>query len=268
MRLFVAVIMLALAPLSTHAQGTKDSYTVDRNQRADGVAGTRDTTLRDYVEANVTETLYHELAHALIDALGLPIYGSEEYAADMFAVVMLTRLHEPEEVATLAPLVTHNYLWFADRVGDHVDNLDLWDVHGPDLQRAYNFACLIYGAAPETHEPILQLVDLPEDREETCQEEYIQSATAWGAVLDRLATDAPGNSLRMDWIDEPDSHLARHVTRIVAGINATIHLPVTINVSVIPCGESNAFYDPNYTEIQICTELGEALSARAETLFP
>ena len=37
-------------------------------------------------------------------------------------------------------------------------------------------------------------------------------------------------------------------------------LPEPIVVSVIPCGEVNAYYDPAKDEIIICTELSEHLA--------
>lgn len=265
MRAILATLLALILPLSATGQASKDGYTQSRIPLTRQDAARRDPIMT-YVEANVAETLYHELAHALIDAIDLPIYGPEEYAADMFAVVMMDRLHSDDEVMRMAPLIASNYLWFADRSGQKVGDLDLWDVHGPDLQRYYNFACMIYGSEPGTRRDMLQLSSLPEERAETCVEEYEQTAHAWGLVLDAHATDAPGASLRMDWVDEPESHLARFVASVVAKINATIVLPTTINVSVIPCGQSNAYYDPDYTEIQICTELADDLAVRAREI--
>ena len=37
-----------------------------------------DSTVMSYVEANVLATMYHELAHALIDGLSLPVFSREE----------------------------------------------------------------------------------------------------------------------------------------------------------------------------------------------
>ncbi|MBV7377700.1 DUF4344 domain-containing metallopeptidase [Maritimibacter dapengensis] len=261
-----SAILLSLAfALPAVGQSSKDTYTRARIPPTQQDAARRDPVL-SYVEANVAETLYHELAHALIDAIDLPIYGPEEYAADMFAVVMMNRLHSDGEIMQMAPLIAANYLWFADRSGQTVGDLDLWDVHGPDLQRYYNFSCMVYGSGPDTRRDILQLSSLPEERVETCKDEYEQTARAWGIVLDAHATSTPGNSLRMDWVAEPESHLARFVTSVVDEVNATIQLPATINVSVIPCGQSNAYYDPDYAEIQICTELANDLASRAREL--
>lgn len=262
MRFAGLIGVLTLIALPGFGQGTKDLFTSTRDPDALREARAMDPKAA-YVAANVTETLYHEMGHALIDALSIPIYGPEEYAADTFAVVLLNRLHSEAEVMAMLPHITANYLWFAAAVGNHVDGLDLWDVHGPDLQRSYNIACLAYGANPKGRRALLELVDLPDHRAETCKEEFDQAQAAWGAVLNRVATDRPGGSIVMDWVVGDDPELTALVTDLVARMNADMALPARINISVIPCGNANAYFDPDYSEIQICTELAAELAARA-----
>ena len=60
-----------------------------------------------------------------------------------------------------------------------------------------------------------------------------------------------------------DDHLTNYVRGEVARLNAALILPEPVTVSVIPCGQSNAFYDPSPREILICTELGEELAELA-----
>ncbi|MBV7410828.1 DUF4344 domain-containing metallopeptidase [Maritimibacter sp. DP1N21-5] len=261
-------LALMLGPSALWAEGSKVDYTFSREMAARPVTGGESRVNSDpvlaYVEANVTETLYHELAHALIDVLDLPVYGPEEFAADMFAIVLMNRLHDGATVGDMARDVGQNYRIYAEHAGDHPDDLALWDVHGPDMQRYYNFACLMYGADIQGRETMLAEFDLPEERAETCEDEYRLAARSWGAVLDSLATDAPGQSVRIDWVLNEGDHLTDFVKGEVARLNAAMVLPEPVTVSVIPCGQSNAFYDPDPREILICTELGEELAALAE----
>lgn len=258
------LILALLAPVA-RADGTKDSFTFgkDAPDPQAAVALSERDPVELYVEANIAETLYHEMAHALIDILQLPIYGPEEFAADTFSIVMMNRLHDEATVQQMAGDVARNYWLFAEGAGQHRDDLALWDVHAPDLQRYYNFACLMYGADPDMRGDLVEVFDLPEERAETCEEEYDLAERSWHAVLDELATDAPGSSIQLDWVLDGDDHLSQFVGGLVAKLNADIVLPQTLNVSVIPCGESNAFYDPGLMEIQICTELGEELANMA-----
>lgn len=261
---FATAIALAMIAPAAFAQGTKDTYTFEKGmgQPLQAAPARRDP-VELYVEANVTETLYHEMAHALIDMLDLPIYGPEEFAADTFAIVLMNRMHDDTTVQQMAGDVARNYWLFAEGAGQHRDDLALWDVHAPDLQRYYNFACLMYGADPETRADLVELFQLPEARADTCEEEYDLANRSWSRVLDGLATDAPGNTIRLDWVLDETDHLTRFVRGEVARLNAEMVLPATLNVSVIPCGESNAFFDPDLLEIQICTELGDELADMA-----
>lgn len=256
-----ALFPLAFLATAAMAEGTKDFYTYDQGgapQQA-VAAETRDP-VQLFVEANIAETLYHELAHALIDIVDIPIFGPEEFAADAFAIVMVNRLHDEAKVLQIAGDVATNYWRYAEETGRHRDDLALWGVHAPDLQRYYTFTCLMYGANPHGREELVEIFDLPEARVETCEEEYEMTERAWGNVLERLATDAPGQSIRLDWVLNEEDHLTKFVANEVARLNAEMVLPDTLNVSVIPCGESNAFYDPDLLEIQICTELAEELA--------
>jgi hypothetical protein len=259
-----AAFALALTLSPAHAEGNKDTYTFQRTVGEPlQAAPARRDPVQLYVEANVTETLYHELAHALIDVLDLPVYGPEEFAADTFAIVLMNRLHDDATVQRMASDLARNYWIFAEGAGRHRYDLALWDVHAPDLQRYYNFACLMYGADTEERAELVDLFDLPEPRARTCDEEYELAARSWNAVIDGLSTDAPGNTIRLDWVLDEGDHLTTFVRSEVARLNTEMVLPRTVNVSVIPCGESNAFYDPDMLEIQICTELGEELARMA-----
>ena len=46
-----------------------------------GAAAQAQTSEDDFVEANILSVFYHELGHALIDIMALPVFGQEEDAA-------------------------------------------------------------------------------------------------------------------------------------------------------------------------------------------
>lgn len=60
-----------------------------------------DSTVMSYVEANVLATMYHELAHALIDMMPLPVFGREEDAADTFVVVITDKFFDAKQAEQL-----------------------------------------------------------------------------------------------------------------------------------------------------------------------
>ncbi len=207
-----------------------------------------------FIESNVLETLYHEMAHALIDKMDLPVFGPEEFAADFFAAILLDLVHDAETTRQLVEDVLAAYRYDAEN-----GSFPPWGEHGSAMQRYYNLACLYYGADPEGRKGALRAFDLPESRAERCAEEYEQASFAWGGVLEELAEEAPGSSITLDWVLDRDSHLTRYVVEEMAALNRMLVLPEPIVVSVIPCGEVNAYYDPGKDEIIMCTELAEYL---------
>ena len=212
------------------------------------------TPRQRFVQSNVIETLYHELGHAVIDIMGMPVYGNEEFAADVFSVILMNRLHDEGNAVRLAYDAAGAYSEDAERAERRGETYAEWDVHGSNLQRYYNLVCLFYGAKPEEREDLAEELGLPRARARTCPDEFELANRSWGEVLDRLAEDAPGDSIAMDWMVREDDPLTTFVKSEVARLNQVMVLPDPLAVSVIPCDEVNAFYDPGKREIIFCTE--------------
>ncbi|MFI9204815.1 DUF4344 domain-containing metallopeptidase [Streptomyces sp. NPDC053048] len=132
----------------------------------------------------VTETLYHEAAHALIDKLNLPFTGREEDVADQFAAYRLLRQGEAGRAALLA--AADNYDQYA-RESDPAD-ADPSDEHAPDAVRSANYRCYLYGSAPrrDRARERRSLVDgkrLTKERAELCEEEHRDLRRGWDQLL-------------------------------------------------------------------------------------
>lgn len=261
---FLLWVTVAAAPEAMVAKPgdlTAGGGTARSARAVDESSATRDPVQR-FVENNVAETLYHELGHALIDVLDLPVYGSEEFAADRFSVVLMNRLNHGRHLIDMARDVAAAY--DGEAVKERTAKAQaLWDVHGPDRQRYYTFACLIFGADPDARAGFADDFGLPDDRAKSCEREYAKAARSWGEVLDTIAAGAPGKSLRMDWMLDASSPITRFVSAEVDRLNRRMVLPDEVTVSVISCGEPNAFYDTGTREITICTELAEELTKLA-----
>jgi len=269
MRFGSIVLVTALAvPAPLIAGGVKGDYVRPRATivTSDDSAALQEDEfgLSRFVASNIRETIYHELAHLLIDQLELPVFGPEEFAADLFAAVMINRLHNEDDTIAITYDVAAAYDAGATKESDRGAGPAMWGVHGTDQQRYYNFVCMMYGANPEERADIARELGLPDERAETCADEYALTARAWGEVLDRVGENAPGTSLKMDWVLDPDSPLTRFVKAETARLNEILTLPRETSVSVIPCEEINAYYDPGPPEILICTELGEHLADLAQ----
>lgn len=265
MRTVLPLLVFTLA-LPAEAGGTKDDYVATRNSGSATAGNRTDTTgahpdpVQRFVESNITETLYHEVGHMLIDVLELPVFGPEEFAVDLFSIVMMNRMYDEDAVVAMIYDVAAAYDAGAVSERRMGGAPAMWDLHGTNEQRYYNLACYMYGANPEGREDMAEELGLPEERMETCEDEYNLTARAWGDVLDALAENAPGKSLKMDWMLDAESHVTKYVAAEVDRLNGVMALPEEISVSVIPCDEVNAFYDPGLREILICTELAEELA--------
>lgn len=216
--------------------------------------------LAAYVESNLLGIFYHELGHALVDVLNLPIFGQEEDAADVLSVFLIDAFYDEESAVALAYDTAFGFLDEADTAGEPA----YWDVHGPDLQRYYNLVCIFYGANPEEREDVAEDLGLPEERADSCPFEYDQAADSWGGALESISSTDGGSGFVLGNLDRstPAAALTSDViTAEVEALNMDFKLPSKVTVVVEPCGEANAFYDPEQREIVMCSEFADELAA-------
>lgn len=211
-----------------------------------------------FVEANLLGIFYHELGHALIDILGLPVFGQEEDAADVASILLIDAFYDEDAAQSLAYDAAFGFLGEAELAEDVV----YWDTHGPDEQRFYNTVCLFYGGNPDAREDFAIDLGLPEERADSCAEEYELASESWGGALDSIA--GQGTSIVFDAPIE--SLTAQVMAEEVEALNADFNLPEHLGVRVEACGEANAFYDPQTVEIIMCLEFEDHLRAIFDAL--
>ncbi|WP_299648668.1 DUF4344 domain-containing metallopeptidase [uncultured Tateyamaria sp.] len=211
-----------------------------------------------FVKANLLGIFYHELGHALIDILQLPVFGQEEDAADVASILLIDGFYDEDAAQALAYDTAFGFLGEAA-----VNDVPYWDTHGPDEQRFYNTVCLFYGANPDAREGFATDLGLPEERAETCPEEFELALDSWGPAFDDIA----GQGDTLVFADGGNTLLTTDVMAAeVAALNDDFELPVPLIVRVENCGEANAFYDPGTTEIIMCTEFEDHLRQLYDTL--
>jgi len=91
----------------------------------------------------VEYTLYHELAHALIHLLELPVLGHEEDAADDLATLLSIEL--VENGAEMALAMADMMSLELEQQGD-IQAQDFWGDHALNEQRIFRIECLVYGS--------------------------------------------------------------------------------------------------------------------------
>lgn len=207
----------------------------------------------DFITANILAVFYHELGHAVIDVEDLPIFGQEEDAADVFSIYMIDAIYETAPATDFAYHTARGFRAEAELADRHGEEEDWSGMHGSSEQRYYNTVCIFYGGDPDGRVGFARDLGLPEERADSCAEEFEQADHSWGRVLDDLMARGGGDSLR--FIGPPDaSRTAEILAEEVTFLNDVLRLENPIGVVVEPCGEANAYYDPAAREIQFCEE--------------
>jgi hypothetical protein len=136
---------------------------------------------------------YHELGHALVEILSMPVLGKEEDTADQFAVIALLRHPHGWNLALGAADYFHALTPTGSRQAPG-------STHGDPLrsERSYTVLCLVYGSDPLKHGHLVDKGRLPQDRAESCRAEYYRTLYEWGASLNVSKAVRAGAILQRD----------------------------------------------------------------------
>jgi hypothetical protein len=125
--------------------------------------------------------LGHELGHAVIHQLNLPLTGLEEDSADGFATFFTVIDNETGPNAALGAAVLF------DAMGSKRPNLTMEDFssdHAVIQQRVYNFLCSALGSDPQRLHSLVTDGYIPESRAMFCVKEWTQLNYGWWTVLE------------------------------------------------------------------------------------
>ena len=121
----------------------------------------------------------HEVGHALVDVLELPITGREEDAVDQLSAWLLIGEAEGND-AVLSAAASFSIAG----EGRELAEGDFADEHALDQQRYFNMVCWVYGSNPQQHADLIDATGLPEGRAERCAEEYARLDRSWSRLLE------------------------------------------------------------------------------------
>lgn len=226
-------------------------------------AATAQQRLPHFVEANALHTLYHELAHALINQFRIPILGQEEDAADNFATLWLARDYPETSKAMISDVATAWFMLHEEQNGD----FDLADNHDLDAQRAFRTICMLYGLDPAAHKDLAKWAELPRDLFHICEETAQTTLDGWEMVLEPALRQPDSPEPDVTLVFEPPTR--NNVLKVqleqsgllqdfTALIRETYAWPHPIAIHAMTCNQPNAFWDPETRRIEFCYEiLGE-----------
>jgi len=139
------------------------------------------TSIENQVEISVGALLFilnHEMGHALIDILKLPIFAREEDAAD--AIATYFQLHSRNPVPALV-----GAMWFFGSGNQAYTVKHFSDEHSLGPQRQANIVCFAVGSNPQIFTALADKFGLPKERAQRCPREYEKLSESVRKLLGR-----------------------------------------------------------------------------------
>jgi hypothetical protein len=207
--------------------------------------------LAEFVSGNMLFVLCHEIAHAAITQMGLPVLGRAEDAADSFA--------------TLRMITAKG--WFLSNRRDQQtgDKVNYYDEHGIDLQRAYQIVCMMVGSDRSKFRDLASETKLPDARQESCAGDYSNASYSWDLVHKPhlREPDQPKTNIDVVYGEatgrlEHSAQAARsiHLLETVAEhVSDEFAWPAPFTLEMQSCGFPNARWDLSTRKLTLCYEL-------------
>jgi hypothetical protein len=220
--------------------------------------------LVEFVVGNMLFVLLHEIGHAAITEMGLPVLGRPEDAADSFAAVGLIRIGSVFSHRVLAEAAKG---WFlADRRDTSVgDAVAFYDEHGLNQQRAYQIVCLMVGSDADKFKDVAAETKLPKGRQESCARDFSSAAYSWDLVLKPhvRALDQPKTKIDVDYGDakgrlEVAAQVLRSIQLLETLAEHTAEAfawPAPFTLELQSCGFPNARWNLSTHKLTVCYEL-------------
>jgi Putative metallopeptidase len=240
---------------------------VSQHPRMKNLSQEQREKLIEFVAGNILFVLLHELGHAAMHDLGLPILGREEDQADNFAIINLLKINNRVSHRVLVEAAKG---WFLSDRRDRRDGEPqaYFDEHGLDQQRAYNIVCLVYGSDPANMTDLVDETKLPKDRRDSCvTSDYPSISSSWMSVLapHRRARDQSKSKIEVIYGEGKGDlqGFARGMRRIdtlsiVADLMSdAVGWPQPFVIESQTCGDINARWVASTRRLTVCYELAQ-----------
>jgi hypothetical protein len=147
--------------------------------------------LAEFMAGNMVFVLTHELGHAVVSEMELPVLGREEDIADTFAI--LTALKVVANDFSVGVLKHAARGWFLSALRDRRagEQPSYFERHSLDEQRAYQIVCLMVGFDSVKFADLADETRLPVERRRTCAWDYDTSAQSWARAMARPTVAPP-----------------------------------------------------------------------------
>jgi hypothetical protein len=219
--------------------------------------------LVEFVLGNTLFVMAHEMGHALMYEMNMPVLGREEDAADSFAVVTALNIGTGFSERVLIE-AAKGWVLSSKRDKKQGNSLAFYDEHGLDLQRSYNVVCMMIGSDPEKYKTLAADTKLPEERQTSCVRDYKTTTWSWGEMLKphRRAADQPKVTITVKYEDDKKYAAQAKILRdmglldVLAAHAADRYVwPKPFSMVARSCGDPNATWDIGSKTLTLCYEL-------------
>jgi hypothetical protein len=220
--------------------------------------------LAEFVSGNILFVLCHEVAHAAMTQMRLPVLGRTEDAADSFATLRLIRIGSAFSRRVLAE-ATKGWFLSARRDQKTGGKVVYYGEHGLDQQRAYQIVCLMVGSDKDKFKDLAGETKLPEDRQDSCAEDYSDALYAWDLLLKPhlRSPDQPKTKIDVVYGEargglEPGARAAQSILfleTVAQNLADTFVWPTSFTLEMQSCGFPNARWVFSTHKLTVCYEL-------------
>jgi putative metallopeptidase DUF4344 len=236
------------------------------NPRLKRLSPSQRQELLDFVTGNLVFVVLHEIGHALISDMQIPMLGPEEDAADYFAIVELLEIGSELSHRVLVDAAEG---WFLNHRRGRREKEPLYfhNEHGLDKQRAYRIVCIMVGSDPEGFKDLARDTNLPEDRQETCRRDYESAVSSWRAVLQAhlrsgdqsrtMINVAYGNGNGKFDMFAKGFSIIRLLNVLADHISDELVFPQSFTLDMETCGVINAAWFASARKVTLCYELAD-----------
>jgi hypothetical protein len=254
-----------VTPLQSNIDATADALA--HEQRLAHLSDGRRIAVTRFVAGNLLFVLLHELGHALITELGLPVLGREEDAADSFAAITMLGMKNAFSERVLVDAARG---WFLSDAAERRAGAPVayYDAHSLSRQRAYQLVCYLAGSDPPRFAALADETGLPAERRASCVADFSNAEWSWAKVLvphrrgERSRTEV---TVRYGEAGERFAVYARalrstRLLEIVAERTAdafVLRAPIVFEAAA--CGAPGARWEAERRTVTICYELAEEL---------
>lgn len=249
-----------------HAKMSDAMHEMSGDPRLTRLSPKEQMDLVEFVTGNMLFVAFHEMGHALINELGIPVLGREEDAADSFATLAMLKVRSEFSYNVLVQAARG---WFLmDRRDRKQGNmLAFYDEHGLDKQRAFAIVCLMVGGNEEQFQGLADWVKMPRARQDSCLGDYSNAQYSWDLVLKPhlRAAEQPKTKIEVTY-DEGKGKLdsyarsfraIRFLETLAEHVEDQYVWKRPIGLKMLSCGEPNAKWNlPTHMET-ICYELAD-----------